>query len=204
MRKFKLFIDYDKEETWLTEMAQKGYELENVSFGYKFRSIKPENFTYRTDYRNFKKREDFIDYCILFEDTGWKHIAGSKYSGVQYFKKVSENAEDDIFSDAISKAGRYKRLSNMWMESALWFFVISISYLSTIQINLSTMLNPKLLYYTPGLWERTGVGFWGGFLFETPFVFLRNFVFLMPLISVLFAYLSIKSRRIYNKQIKDT
>ena len=204
MRKFKLFIDYDKEETWLTEMAKKGYELESVSFGYKFRSIQPENFTYRTDYRNFKKRADFIDYCILFEDTGWKHIAGTKYSGVQYFKKISENAEDDIFSDAISKAGRYKRLSKMWMELALSYFVISVSYLSTIQINLNTMLNPKLLYYTPGLWDKSGAGFWGRFLFETPFAFFRGYVVLMPLITVLFAYLSIKSRRIYNKQIKDT
>ncbi|WP_443659137.1 DUF2812 domain-containing protein [Clostridium algidicarnis] len=33
MRKFKFFINYDKEEKWLNDMAKKGYELETASFG---------------------------------------------------------------------------------------------------------------------------------------------------------------------------
>ena len=36
MRKFKFFIDCDKEEKWLSEMLQKGYELVSTSFRYKF------------------------------------------------------------------------------------------------------------------------------------------------------------------------
>ena len=42
MRKFKFYIDYDKEEKWLEAMSQKGYQLENKSFGYKFYFTKPE------------------------------------------------------------------------------------------------------------------------------------------------------------------
>ncbi len=202
MRKFKLFADIDdKEETWLTEMAKKGYELESVSFGYKFRAIKPETVTVRIDYRSFKNKEAFIDYCLLFEDAGWKHIAGTKYSGLQYFKQINENAEDDIFSDAVSKAGKYKRFSNMWMTLAVCYLVMSVSFISRGLINVSSMLNPKSLYLTPGLWEKSGAEFWRRFLFETPFAFFRGFLWLlMPIITMIFIYSSIKARMLYNKQ----
>ena len=33
----KCFINYAKEEKWLTEMSKKGYELVSPSFGYTFR-----------------------------------------------------------------------------------------------------------------------------------------------------------------------
>ncbi len=204
MRKFKFFTDIDdKEETWLAEMAKKGYELESVWFGHKFRSIKPETVTVRIDYRNFKNKEAFIDYCLLFEDAGWKHIAGTKYSGLQYFKQIKENAEDDIFSDAVSKAGKYKRFSNMWMSLAVCYLVMSVSFISGGHINVNSMLNPKLLYLTPGLWEKSGAEFWRRFLFETPFAFLRGFIWLlMPIITMIFIYSSIKARMLYNKQRK--
>ncbi len=42
-------------------------------------------------------------------------------------------------------------------------------------IHFSAILNPKLLYYTPGLWEKEGISFWSSFLFETPFAFIRGF-----------------------------
>ena len=47
MHIFKFFIDYTKEERWLNEMAKKGYEVVNKSFGYTFKNI---------------------NYCTIFED----------------------------------------------------------------------------------------------------------------------------------------
>ena len=154
-------------------MAKKGYKLESVGFGYKFTFAKVENNTIRIDDRVFKNKGDFIDYCTLFEDSGWKHIVGSRYSGAQYFEKVDENSEDDIFSDSTSKAGKYKRVANRWIALVVCYLTLTLSFISNGQINVKSILNPKLLYYTPGLWERTGVPFWGGLLFETPFVILR-------------------------------
>lgn len=61
----KCFIDYTKEEKWLTEMDNKGYELINNTFGYNFRKIAPEDITYRIDYRIFKSKQYFINYCTL-------------------------------------------------------------------------------------------------------------------------------------------
>ena len=54
MRKFKCFINYDKEEQWLNSMAKEGYELKDVSFGYKFHVKEPEDTILRYDYRTFK------------------------------------------------------------------------------------------------------------------------------------------------------
>ncbi|NLK96319.1 MAG: DUF2812 domain-containing protein [Clostridiales bacterium] len=77
---------------------------------------------------------------VTLEDSGWNNILGTKSSGKQYFKKVSENSEDDIFSDKISKASRYKRASNMWLSFAISYFVILVSLVLTGTINLNAFI----------------------------------------------------------------
>ncbi|WP_027626363.1 DUF2812 domain-containing protein [Clostridium lundense] len=203
MKKFKFFIDQDKEEKWLNHMANQGYELKKVSFGYEFHIAKPEDAKIRIDYRTFKNEEDFIDYCTLFEDSGWKHIAGNKYSGSQYFKKIDKNSDDDIFSDAISKAGKYKRLSNGWMIAAISYLPILSVLVWNKYIDINAFTNLKLLYYTPGLWQMSGEEFWRHFLFETPFATLRGFLWLLfPIAIILYSSFSIKAQMLYNKQKK--
>jgi hypothetical protein len=130
-------------------MAKQGYQLEDTSFGYKFNITKPEDATIKIDYRKFKKQENFIDYCTLFEDSGWKHIVGKKRSGTQYFKKIDGKSEDDIFSDKISKAGKYKRLSEMFIEMGISYLPILVALISIDIINIHALFNPKLLYLTP-------------------------------------------------------
>lgn len=97
MWRLKFFLDFEKEEKWLEEMAWKGYQLKSDTFGYRFRIAEPEDTKIKIDHRVFNRRSDFINYCTLFEDSGWKHIAGKWWSGTQYFKKVDEESEDDIF-----------------------------------------------------------------------------------------------------------
>ena len=201
MRKFKFFINYDKEEKWLNDMAKKGYELETASFGYKFSFTKPENTKIRIDYRIFKNKEDFMDYSALFEDSGWKHISGNKSCGAQYFKKINENGDEDIFSDDMSKAARYKRLSDMWIGLAVVYLPISIALAFQKSIDIKSVLNPKLLYYTPGLWEMSGISFWRRFLFETPFAAGRGLLWLViPIALVLYICFSVKAKMLYYKQ----
>ncbi|WP_040952779.1 DUF2812 domain-containing protein [Gorillibacterium massiliense] len=198
MRKFKFFIDFAKEEKWLNEMARQGYQLENAFFGYQFRSAPPEDANIKIDYRTFKHSADFADYCAMFEDCGWMHIAGSKNSGSHYFKKMDGNGLEDIFSDSASKAGRYKRIGDMWMTLAICFLPLFIVMVNNNMIDVHAMLHPKLLYYTPGLWEKSGSSFWGAFLFETPFAILRGFMWLIyPILIIYYAFCSWKVRRLY-------
>jgi hypothetical protein len=204
MRKFKFFINFDKEEKWLNEMANEGYQFTHKSVGYKFQSAAPENATIKMDYRKFKKQGEFEDYCALFEDSGWQHIEGTKSSGYQYFKKANEHGSEDIFSDADSKAGRYKRLSAMWMSLVSAFIAIFAVLILTGSIDGKAFLNPKLLYYTPGLWQETGAAFWGAFLFETPFAFFRGFFWvLIPIMIVLYLIFALKANKQYQKTQED-
>jgi hypothetical protein len=201
MRKYKFFSNFDKEESWLNEMAGQGYVLSRkISGGYEFEPAKSADTVIRMDYRTFKQLSDFEDYRALFEDSGWKHVGGTKSSGYQYFKRVSREGSDDIFSDVDSKAGRYKRLSDMWVTLAATFIPIVAVLISTEQIDPGAIANPKSLYYTPGLWERTGAAFWRAFAFETPFVLFRGFIWLLiPAMIVLYLLFASKASSQYKK-----
>ncbi|SDT50778.1 Protein of unknown function [Paenibacillaceae bacterium GAS479] len=204
MRKFKFFINLDQEEKWLNEMAKQGYSLSKKSFGYEFHLAKPEYTVIKMDYRRFKKQEDFEDYCVLFEDSGWKHIAGTKHSGYQYFKKADESGTEDIFSDVHSKAGRYKRLSNMWLWFAVFYITIFAFQFINNNIELAALLEPKSLYFTPGLWEKTGAAFWAAFLFETPFVLFRgSLLAFFPIMIVLVIIFAFKANKYYQNAQND-
>ncbi|MCM3569704.1 DUF2812 domain-containing protein [Neobacillus mesonae] len=203
MRRFKHFLDFEKEANWLKQMAANGYELTGKSWGYRFMKTKPENVNIKIDYRTFKKQADFVDYCTLFEDCGWKHIAGTKNSGAQYFKKIREYASEDIFSDVDSKAGRYKRLSNMYISIAMCYLPIFAALIMTNAIDAGALLNPKELYFTPGLWEKAGFEFWQAFLFETPFALIRGATWAaLPIMIILFLTFGRRAEQQYKKLIR--
>ncbi|UNC91990.1 DUF2812 domain-containing protein [Candidatus Contubernalis alkaliaceticus] len=196
MIKYRFFIDFSKEEKWLNKMSKSGYEFvsKNKLGGYIFREAEPNDTTIRMDYRLFKKEIDFQDYCTLFEDSGWKHIAGKKSSGNQYFAKIKENAANDIFSDNASKAGRYKRISEMWLTTSIIFIPMMVALLCTGAIDVNALLNPKLLYFTPMLWEKTGLEFWYAFLFETPFALVRGLLCIFfPIAIFLSLYFALRA-----------
>lgn len=201
MRKFKFFVNLDKEEEWLNELAAQGHLLSGKSSGiYRFESCEPGSAIIRIDYRTFKNRADFEDYRMLFEDSGWKHVAGTKSSGTQYFRKMTTDQSEDIFSDANSKAWRFKRLSEMWSSLAATYIPLFTVLLLTDVIDASVLLRPADLYYTPGLWEKSGADFWGAFLFETPFALFRGVLWLILPVAILLSILfSIKARMQFNR-----
>ncbi|MGF7145525.1 hypothetical protein HNQ56_003968 [Anaerotaenia torta] len=204
MTKLKIFTNFDKEEKWLGKMAEQGYQLKSVSSCYNFYSTQPERVIFKIDYRTFKNDQDFLDYCTLFEDSGWQHIAGTKRSGSQYFKKTSPEGDEDIFSDLLSRAGRYKRVSDMWLSLSIAWLPFLVIMLTSDWIKMDGFLNPKTLYLTPGLWEMEGFDFWRRFLFETPFALLRGFsLFFWITIVLLYASFAIKSWWLYRKTLNE-
>lgn len=150
------------------------------------------------------KQEDFEHYCALFEDSGWEHVAGTKSSGYQYFRKADNQGSDEIFSDVDSKAGRHKRLSDMWATLALTFIPILMALISSDAIDPGVWLDPRSLYYTPGLWDLHGAAFWRAFLFETPFALFRGLSWLvLPVMIILYLYFAIQANQQYKKTKKD-
>lgn len=206
MWKMKCFLDFRKEEKWLEEMGRKGYRLRKSNSGfYQFDySNIPGEFNIKIDYRYFSKYPDFLSYCVLFEDSGWQHIAGSKNSGTQYFVKSRPDAGDDIFTDNYSRAGRYKRLSYLWMSLAIAYIPIACTFITTGILEAHSIFNWKTLYLTPGLWDMKGARFLRAFLFETPFALMRGFGWTLFLLLVAFyAYYAIKSYLLYRREVKQ-
>lgn len=201
MKKFKIFVDMDEEEKYLNTMAKNGYILKkyNSAGFYTFEKSAPRDLHYKIDYRVFKNKSDFEQYKTLFEDAGWIHVFGTKYSGGQYFLPGSDNAgSPEIFSDAESKAARYKRFLNQ-CSLVLAFTLIYFSA-SLVSYNY----NLKMVYLTPGLWEKTGADFWTAFLFETPFALLRVSPFIISVfLTVIYGYWAAKARKLYKKGIQS-
>lgn len=194
MKKFKFFMDIEQEEQWLNDMAQRGFvfKAKNILSQYIFNKT-ADIPQIRLDYRPFNRKSDFLDYVTLFEDSGWKHVQGTKNSGTQYFVRDKTDAQEDIFSDQASRAGRYKRHSENWGLLTIMFSAMFIAIWSKT-IEVESILNPKGLYLTPGLWDKAGAEFWGAFLFETPFALMRGFSWLFIIGFVLLStYLSVKS-----------
>jgi len=173
-RIFKHFINVEKEEAWLNEMAANGFLLVKKSFFYHFHEITNTDHVIRIDYRNFHRKKDFIDYVTLFEDSGWTHVGGSMHSGAQYFSRKSADASEDIFSDMDSKTGRYECMAKTWSSVLAGFIPIVVVFTISDTMNFANIFTPEQWYYTPGLWEKEGWSFWKAFLFETPFALLRG------------------------------
>ena len=146
------------------------------------------------------QKKDLDDYLLLFEDSGWTHLAGDKGSGRQYFMKEDSSANDDIFSDKHSKAERYQRMADVWFNLALAYFPIGVALYLTKFADFGWILNPKSLYLTPGLWNLSGASFWKAFLFETPFALGRGFAWLVfPILIILYIVFAIKAHMQYKK-----
>lgn len=111
MKQFRWFWAWDdeKEEAWLSEMAQKGWHFQSVSLpgNYTFEYGEPRDDVYRLDY--FPDFKDKSDYLQLFIDAGWDYKG--EMNGWQYFRKTAVNGEaPEIFSDAESKTKKYRRI----------------------------------------------------------------------------------------------
>ncbi|SDN76720.1 DUF2812 domain-containing protein [Acetanaerobacterium elongatum] len=198
MKQFKIFIDFAKEEQYLNSQAKKGcrfFKSSCLGF-YHFVNEAPKDTNYRIDYRVFKNQYDFNNYVTMFEDSGWRHVYGTKYSGRQYFLPVRENAAEDIFSDITSKAQRYISFQRQCIVSLVLLSVYSY-------ITIKPLNSP--IFLTPGLWEKQGSSFWLAFLIELPFALMRVLPMFLFLAAAIFnGCLAIMARRSYKRFLAET
>lgn len=200
MKQFKIFWNFEQEEAWLNEMAQKGHHLVNYSsWGvYTFAQKTPQSLQYKVDYQFFWKKSDYISYLTLFEDAGWQHVSGTKYSYNQYFLPKNNQADMEIFSDAASAGQRYKRVSNLCIVGLVTLLLYFILLLQVNDFQISGMI-----FLTPGLWEKVGAAFWKSFFFELPFAIGRVAGWVVLAIFVVtYGYWAIKSRNEYKRRQK--
>lgn len=196
MRKFKMFVDFKKEEKWLNEWIEKGYVLTKVTrLGmYTFTKTGPSNKVVKIDFQVLKNRDQVDAYESLYAEFGWTHISGRKGNSHHYLIK-EKDGHDELFSDNPSKAAMYKRLATYYGTTMFLFVVILFALFSNPNSDL-VYFNPKDAYLTPGLWQKGGLTFWSAFLFETPFALMRfGAIWLLLIMTLLFIYSYVKYQR---------
>lgn len=187
MKVYKIFFNNLKEEAWIQDMANGGWLIERMGIGYTFRKVEKKQYNIKMDYRIFTKQEDFEVYITMYEDFGWKHIAGGKSSGSQYFVHDNSGEQMELFSDEDSQKARIMRIRKMLRQTLALTLVFFITLLSQKHITISALINPKELYLTPDLWNMSGSEFWSAFWLETPFALFRGvLMYALPILYELF------------------
>jgi len=198
----RFFVDFDEEERWLDRMAAEGRLMRKRGFVYSSTDIEPGSAVVRIDYRPRMSADDFADYVQLFADAGWRHISGSRTSGTQHFASTTADADADIFSDARSRAQRYKRALDVNAAVLLPLLVVVSILLATEGSGFRLAFSPGEWYLTPGLWEMQGWRFAGAFLFESVFVALRvGLPFLMIAACIVMLVTAVRQGILYRRAI---
>lgn len=194
MKKLKIFTNAQKEEKWLNEMLQKGWQLKHVNaiHVYSFEKTNNKQQIVRIDCQSFASKENFQRYKSLYEEFGWIHVIGSRSSTLQYWLNPT-NKEDELFSDQSSEKNYLQRLSKIYGTCASFFLFLTFClFQSSTQYT-----NIKSAYFTPGLWAKDGFEFWQAFLFETPFALLR---FSSPWLMLIFGIIFLNTYFKYKKE----
>lgn len=204
MKVYKIFFNNLKEEAWIQNLAKNGWLIEKIGFGYTFKKVEKKRYNLKMDYRIFTKQEGFEAYISMYEDFGWKHIAGGKSSGSQYFINDNTEVQIELFSDIDSQRARIMRIRKMLRQAMAIALVFFIIILSQRNITISALINPKELYLTPGLWNMSGSTFWSAFWVETPFALFRGAImYALPIIIIIYIVFSYKLQHDYNKSLKN-
>ncbi len=154
----KLFMDYEKEENYLNEMAAKGLSLVEYSFGrYIFEETDKGEYIYRIELlENPVGHAESQNYIKFMEESGIEFVS-SIYRWV-YFRRKSADGKFDIYTDIDSRIRHCKRVRSLSLFGALLnlfigffnfyygFFEISVgmppfnSYVSIISFIVFTAL----------------------------------------------------------------
>lgn len=197
MRKFKLFLDARKEEKWLNQMLQKGWVLKsaNTLCGlYTFEATANLSQIIRLDCQSFPSREKFQDYQTLYEEFGWIHISGTRFSTLQYWLNPS-NQTDALFSDEASNTNYLQRLTTFY--GSLAFFCLMMMFITFD--NIKQFFNLKSAFYTPGIWEMEGLEFATALLIESPFALIR---FGSPYLTLIFLIITFNAYYKYKTEVE--
>ncbi|MDE5414339.1 DUF2812 domain-containing protein [Alkalihalobacterium chitinilyticum] len=136
IKKKKIFIDYEKEEKWLNEMAAKGLHLVNYSFPtYFFEKGEPGEYCYRIQLLdNLPNHDESKEYIEFMEENEVEYIASSMRW--VYFRKKATDGPFEIFSDYKSKIKHY---SNIVAFMSIFIFINLIPAIYNMTISRINM-----------------------------------------------------------------
>ena len=138
--RYRVYLDYEKEEKWINEMAAQGWHLEKLFLGrFTFTKGEPGAFTYRNEFLGAMSKQEKQDYFELLKDSGITIIY--ELGGWIYMKKVTAEGPFEIYTDTQSKIDYYKRMLNIFF---LLFFINVWSLIMNVGILRDRTQLPEL------------------------------------------------------------
>jgi hypothetical protein len=132
MTKWRFYLDFEKEEAWLNEMAAKGHAFENFAFfRYTFSDSKPDEYRYQIELLDggpLSSKDD--DYFDFLRESGIEPV--TRWGRWLYLRKKTTDGPFELYTDIDSKIGQYKRIAQLFLLFTLIEFMFGILQLSRI------------------------------------------------------------------------
>ena len=112
MKKFRLYLDKDKETEWLNQLAKEGYALKKFFAGvYTFEACTPGTYTYQIDFGN-KLFSVSDDYREFMNESGIEIVSCWGYWG--FLRKLASEGEFQLYTDVESNIEHYTKIKLMF------------------------------------------------------------------------------------------
>jgi hypothetical protein len=109
----KLFVNFEKEERWLNDMASKGLNFIDYTFGrYLFEDGKPGEYIYRLELLGeLPSHPESKAYIKFMEEAGIECVGS--YMRWVYFRKKAVDGPFDLYTDYDSRIKYFKRVATL-------------------------------------------------------------------------------------------
>ena len=80
------FIDFDKEEKWINNMAKSGWAFWHTNgVIYRFKKCEPNEFIYQIDFDEEKSKSEMDDYVAFRSSCGDQFVVPFETAGFSFF-----------------------------------------------------------------------------------------------------------------------
>lgn len=155
MIKFRLYLDKDKEEKWINNMADNGYEFKKFFAGfYKFVPCEKGRYIHRIDLiDNISKRKEYMDFM---QEIGVEVI--DTWGFWVFLRKEKSEGTFELYSDRESKINSYRKIIKTF------FIVLIIEFVC-------------VLAQIPALSDGEWTGFFGFAILSAFIIFIAKTLF---------------------------
>ena len=141
MTKFRLYLDKDKETTWINEMAAKGYALEGFFAGfYSFEKCEPGEYVYQIDFGS-KMYSVSDDYREFMAENNIEIVCLWGYWII--LRKRASEGEFVLYTDVDSSIEHYTKILKMFkvvsILELICFFVEALCAINGAAIGIFGM-----------------------------------------------------------------
>ena len=150
MRVVKAFLDDQKEQQWLNEMAEKGWHFKKFSFPfYIFEQGKPGEYVYRTEIlKNFGFGQGVKDYLDFVQEAGIE-VVQKRLTWVCFRQHKSEG-EFELYSDVASKLAYINRVYAIFLIIAAINLAVALGNSIFMGLNGGTQITSFIAGFNTG------------------------------------------------------